>query len=410
MTSGAPRRIGLLTILSGLAAAAVLILFMTVCIRKGNDFQTFYELGRMTLHHEGQIYISTASTGMTVPYLPHFFLLMIPWALIPLVVSAGLWFWMKVGLLVAMLLLFRSWTNRDTRTERLLITLLPLLICIDFLNGDFRLGQCNLIVTALLLLAFLSLRKGKNALGALLFVASSFKITPLAMLPYFIVRKQWRFLLAVLGWAAIFAVVFIAWFGWQESAAVPSRFTNLIESHKLGLLQVAEVRNQSLFGAIARSATHATEASDGEITLKLKSNVAPARTYDYLTYTFCFALMLLVCLWTWRRRSRGLDLTEFSVFLIVTLLISPDTRSAHMVNLLVPSFVLVSSLEWKRFSLRHHWWLIFILVVLFLTSRDLAGRAIFNWSLYFSIQTVMLLMFLVLLMVRRNNAHLEKQP
>ena len=54
--------------------------YMVVCIKKGNDFLTFYDLGRMSLEKVRHIYDRTPSTRMLVFYLPHFSLLMVPWS------------------------------------------------------------------------------------------------------------------------------------------------------------------------------------------------------------------------------------------------------------------------------------------------------------------------------------------
>jgi hypothetical protein len=392
-------------------SAVVLIAFvsyMVVCIRKGNDFLTYYELGRMSLQRVGHIYDSTSSTGMTVPYLPYFFVLMLPWALLPFPVSAGLWFSLKASLLARIITKFWFWSSRYAKKEKVLHVVLPLVVCANYLNNDFRLGQSNLIIHALLVFSFVALLAGKHVVSALLFVLSSFKVTPLAILPYFVIRRQWRFLLAVAGWAAVFCVLFILWFGWKEAASSPRRWLELTQSHKLGLLQVAEIKNQSLFGAVARSATDVVVGSGGEISLRLKSEAMAPEIYKYITYGLCLMLMGAVCLWTLLRKPAPLNLIEFSVFLVMMLLISPDTRSAHMVHLLLPGYILVLSVSWDRFLFRDHWWVFILCMAFLVTSRDLVGRTAYNYALYVSSQTLVMLLFLVLLVVRFDQSGLKR--
>lgn len=371
--------------------------YMVICIKKGNDFLAFYDLGKMSLEKVGHVYDPTPSTGMWVFYLPHFSLLMMPWALMPFSISAGLWFWFKLGLLTQITRLFSLWSSRCSKRERILHVALPLLVCTNFLNNDFRLGQVNLIVHALMIFSFVTLLARKHMLSSFLFVLSSFKVTPLAVLPYFIIRKQWKFLFGVAGWTAVFSVLLIVWFGWEEVASFPLQWLEVSQSHKLGLLYSAGVKNQSLFGVIARFATDIVGGSDANNFLQLKTEPINPTSYKLITYGMCFLLMGVICSWILLRKPVALNLTEFSVFLVMMLLISPDTRTAHMVHLLLPAYLLVSSVQWGSISVQDHWWFLIICTVFLGTSRDLIGRTAYNYAFYFSSHTIVMSLFLVLL-------------
>jgi hypothetical protein len=306
---------------------------------------------------------------------------------------------------------FWYWSLRFAKREQVLHIVLPLVVCANYLNNDFRLGQSNLIIHSLLVFSFVALLAGKNGVAALLFVLSSFKITPLVILPYFVMRRQWRFLLAVAGWAAVVCVLFIFWFGWEEAVSSPRRWLDLIASHKLGTLPVAEIKNQSLFGAVARFSTSVIGGGGGEIFLRLRSEALAPEVYRNITYGLCLLLTGTVCLWTLLRKSASLKLIEFSMFLVLMLLISPDTRSAHMVHLLLPSYLLVSSVSWDRISFRDHWWFFILCIAFLVTSRDLVGRTVYDNALYVSSQTLVMMLFLVLLAVRADHGGAKRgQP
>ena len=68
-----------------------------------------------------------------------FFLLMMPWALLPFGVSAGLWFFLKLGFLARIATQFRRWSARMAQAAPTLNAALPLMMCLNFLNDDFRL-------------------------------------------------------------------------------------------------------------------------------------------------------------------------------------------------------------------------------------------------------------------------------
>ncbi len=358
--------------------------YMVVCVKRGNDFLTFYELGRTACEKKGHIYDPMPRTGMRVFYLPHFALLMMPWALIPQRVSASVWFIAKFGMLVSTVRLFSHWTSSRHPTKgQKWLNLLPLLLCANFINNDFRLGQVNLIVHVLMIFSVVALGAQKYVLSSLLFVVASFKVAPLLVLPYFVIRRQWKFLLGAVGWSAISALLLVAWFGWHEAGSLAAQWLATAHTYKLVGPDLATPSNQSLFAAAARL-----------------SNFLDAGIYPYGAYGTSVLLAAAVCLWTALHGAKGIQVGEFSVFIVLMLLISPDTRSPHMTQLLLPSYVLLTSVQSRRFHLREHWWIILLATVFLGTSRDIIGDTARNYVLSLSVPTMAMILVLALLMLR----------
>ncbi|HUL58991.1 MAG TPA: glycosyltransferase family 87 protein [Anaeromyxobacteraceae bacterium] len=319
-----------------IAAAVVLALlaigYGLVCVR-GNDFQTFREVGRFALDR-ADVYANTPSTGMRVYYAPPFALLLAPFALLPWKVSAFLWYALKLAALAWLArLLWREVRPRvpDRPWERAAYLALPFAAVLNPLNVEFKLGQVNLFVFAFVLLAVRMLRRGSPWAAALCFSLALVKVTPWVFLPWLALRRQWGFLVRLaavaLGWVAALAV----WFG-------PGRVAGLFlgwfraSGDKLGLEHVAYFENQSLAGVVARLALAWPP---------LQADVLGMPLWRLLPAAATAALLAAVAGAVARDRfRRRLPEAEFAFLCAVMLLASPDSRWAHLVTLLGPFMLL----------------------------------------------------------------------
>jgi hypothetical protein len=315
----------------GLAAAAIVAYGLRFCAG-GNDFIAFYDVGARALAR-GDIYAPSATNGMYVFYAPHFSLLMMPIALLPQFTAGFLWFAVKVGVL--------AWVVREGWSEIRataagappsrwwpLYLALPLVIGSNPIIGEMKLGQVNLFVFALTLLAQRSMESGRPWRAAALFSVALVKVAPWVFVPWFLFRRQWKLLgaLAVVGagWLAALAL----WFGPGRLVGLFEGWLHASRTYKLGVESVAYFENQSLQGVAARLATVFPA-------MALPLHGVPLYRIAWLpAAATLFALALASA---WRDRFRPvLPRAEFAFMCLVTYLCSPDSRWAHQMQLLAP--------------------------------------------------------------------------
>lgn len=92
--------------------------------------------------------------------------------------------------------------------RRPVLYLLPSLCIIALVHNTYLLGQPNLSLLTMLLLAFVCLRKGREGLaGALVATAAAIKAFPILAIGYFIYRRMWRATFATVAALAFWLLV-----------------------------------------------------------------------------------------------------------------------------------------------------------------------------------------------------------
>jgi alpha-1,2-mannosyltransferase len=287
----------------------------------------------------GDIYAPGPTVHMYVFYLPHFSLLMLPFAALPLEAAAWIWFAVKAAGLVLLVRWARSWirgdeTGRPGFAWRAYVAI-PFVLALNPINCDFKLGQVNLVVFLMTLLAVVTLERGRHGLAALFFSVAMVKVTPWVFLPWFLLRRQWRFLASLVAVACGWLGALALWFG---PARVPRLFVSWIQTsltYKMGIEQVAYFENQSLQGVAARLAT---------VWPALQRPVLGVPIYQVAWAVPVAALFAILVVVVTRDRFRQvLPVEEFAFVCVLMLLASPDSRWAHHVQLIAP-LVLVAVL------------------------------------------------------------------
>ncbi len=134
------------------------------------------------------------------PYLypPPFACVLTPLARLPFWIALRAWGLLMLAATVGVLYATRAWLQRlhghlhpgTTLALALLIVLLPF-------DVDLMTGQVNILVLLLVVVAlYLDVAEDRSLLGGIaLGTAILIKVTPVLLLPYFLFRKRWRFLL-----------------------------------------------------------------------------------------------------------------------------------------------------------------------------------------------------------------------
>jgi len=214
-----------------------------------------------------------------------------------------------------------------------------LLIVFNFrpLADTLAYGQIDLVLLFLLTLALWALRSGRDtAAGALVALGTLFKIYPILLLAFFVVKGHWR---ALIGFAAGMAVcngIAIAVIGWNE--------------HLIYLTQVLPniggttswVENQTISGFLAR------------LTDSPRNATIYQNEMVRLLGTFLSALVsLAVCILALRptsRNSTGYAL-QYGMFLLLMVLASPAAWMHYETLLVVPFAALILHLRERSVSL-----------------------------------------------------------
>lgn len=204
------------------------------------------------------------------------------------------------------------------------------------LNNDF--AQINIVVMALVILDLVP-RKRWLPQGVLIGLAAAIKITPLAILLYFLLRKEIRPILTALASATV-ATLIAGLFRWQ--AFVEFFSTKLIEMGSGSNVGVAtEYQSNSSIKGVLQRLFSSAESMEAQSTLLNVTWLALV-----LVIIACGSALILALL------KRDLLVDAQLVTALIMLLISPVSWSHHWVwlSLILPVFI------YRAWTWRHYTW------------------------------------------------------
>ncbi|GEM_PF-1548233 len=279
--------------------------------------------------------ISQCGTLFNVPHPPAYFLLIGPFALLPIPWAAALWdtlgivaLWVSVALIVRELRLAPSpWA--------LAVMLALILSWAPWLQTLLE-AQISPFLLLLLTLAWLAARRGRSGwAGAALGVAAAVRLFPALAVVYFFIRRDWR---AVGASVAVFVGM--------EALATPlvGGIPGVIayatrESPAATAEWIAHEHNVSLWGF-----THQLLIGQRD----LNPVVYAPWLASPLTYALLAVLLGALAWQTYRNRRLPFtqDQSTFLAYLPAMLLASPLTWQHYFVILLLPLLVLAACFPW----------------------------------------------------------------
>lgn len=368
--------------LLALAAFVTLAISVAAAFKKGpgGDFHVFWEAGR-NFWFGKVLYADTGGRQFLYPPFSAFlfgFLGVWPFqvaALAHAVINAILVFTL-IGLT------YEIGRPLDFQTSRIWL-MIAAILTIPYFLGNLQLLQMNLVLGFLLLGFLYSYLKGKDPLaGTLLAGAVAFKVTPVIWLGWLLVRGRWR----VLGWSIGMLVLF--WIGpW------------LIRGPLLGLQDMIGFY-QTLQGKLPE-VSQVTSFTNNKSLTGLLINVQHLTGNSLPPYVIQLAPPLLgVGFMGWllsrQKAQKYVDILEWAVTLLVMLLVSSVTRTAHMATLVMVFYALLGDGVEKRYNWQQGGVLL-IGVLLLLTGRDIVGDAAFEWLVHIvNIKTLGLIALLII--------------
>jgi hypothetical protein len=373
--------------------AVLLSFYLYSCLKVGNDFWTFHDIGIFALQR-ADIYAASPTTGMYVFYLPHFSLLMMPFGILPVDFAAIIWFALKIASLYLFFKFVRSRLDPEQK-KSFWIALVPMLLLVNPLNSDFRLGQVNLFVHLALVASYFALTQSRRVLAAFLFVIACIKVTPLIFLGFFVLKREFRFLGWCVAWFLGFLGLLGFWFGVGATEQILLNWWSVSSREKLGLEALAYFENQAFLGLFARLAQSFPDLPLFSGAVHVGPVILPAfKAWAYGLSAVCLGAACAP--WVFMRRFLRSDALSwellYALFFVLMLLASPDTRNAHLIHLLFPVMIL-----WQLFYLKTAFARLSRLALgvsclgLILTSRDILGVELNRAFREHSHQTIILL-------------------
>lgn len=186
------------------------------------DFHVYYSAGHSLLRGRTDLYAADFADSQIMDYrYPLFFLvLFLPFCYLPYQTAEFVWLWFNLLILGwTILAMKRGLELIGLKFARInLIFLISLLICAKYFIVSMRILNAHLLVLCLVFAAFyLLLKKRQISAAWLMALAITFKIVPVLLLPYFAVKKQWRFLIATAALVIVFNLLPAVYYGFDQN-------------------------------------------------------------------------------------------------------------------------------------------------------------------------------------------------
>ena len=217
------------------------------------DFVVYHHAGRAFIEGQGPLYGPESGLGWPqyFRYPPLFLVLFVPFAMLPAQVSAAVWAMLKF---VVLYFLVRALARRMDFPRAGYWWLAPTLMAGPFLVQEFRCGNVQFFIFALVTGALLTLERRPWLAAFFLAAGASLKVWPLFFVPYVAARCRLRVAALTLAMVAGLTLLPAVFLGWQRHADLLGQWAT--QEWKTGSLE-AEVwyPSQSLGGVMQRYLT-----------------------------------------------------------------------------------------------------------------------------------------------------------
>ncbi|ABU56338.1 glycosyltransferase family 87 protein [Roseiflexus castenholzii] len=334
---------------SGLARAALIVLSISAVIhlgysigfaytRQAPDFWILFRSAREWTRG-GSLYdihaVLTNHFGHVFKVPPFYGMLFVPFVTMDgLTVLLGHRVMNTVLIVATALIWLRMW-----RLPLVSLSAASLLILFNFrpLADTLAYGQIDLVLLFLLTLALWALRSGRDgAAGALVALGTLFKIYPVLLLAFFVVKGHWRALIGFVAAMAVYNGVAIAVIGWNEHLTYLTQVLPNIGG------TTSWVENQTISGFLAR-------LTDSPRSATIYQNEMVRLLGTLISGVAALAACVLALRPT-SRDSTGYAL-QYGLFLLLMVLASPAAWMHYETLLIVPFGTLILHLRERTVSL-----------------------------------------------------------
>ncbi len=335
------------------------------------DFEVNTKAGGRLL--AGETLYRTADEHWQFKYSPFSALIYLPLSLLPLPAAKAVWFLIVAAAVAAVILLSRK-IVAGTGPPSVLASGLAAAVLARFFLRELQLGQINAVITAILLFMVLELGISRTGLspaaearaGILWGCATALKPYAVIFLPYFILRRKLRPLVAGLIVIAVSLVVPVPFYGFSGLGTVLREWIQTLSRSTPGLFDTQD--NVSLLALFVKGT--------GDV---------PLATILFAATTGVLALLTLAAVLKGKALADPLPL-EAGLLLLFIPLLSPLGWDYTFLSAYLAVLVVFS--RWDRFPAAGRIFLALNGLLIGLTLYDLLGRKLYASYMALSIPTL----------------------
>jgi len=319
------------------------------------DFPVYYDGGRSLLAGRTDLYSGDFARGMVMDYRypPLFLLLFAPLSLLPYQAAAFTWYLTGLAEIIGSAIILARTVRINTTA---VVATLTALATAQYFVMTLHYGNAHLLAVFLMFGSIFFLSKGQHVRSAALMgLAITIKLTPAVLLPYFAIRRRWRFLVLLVAVLVALNLAPAAYFGWQKNADLLGTWYR----HVIGDQEFHEANgpiNLSLKGQVTRYLTEVdySRRVNGDIDYPavnvVNLSTATAHKIWFVVAVGIFALGLGFVLWRSKKNrvyeqgtgtgTPSIDALEVGLMIGVMLLVEPLTSKIYFISLAWPVFFL----------------------------------------------------------------------
>jgi hypothetical protein len=371
---------------------AVLLILATVVVLAGayifhirkdmTDFGVCYQGGQRVV--QGETLYREADGHLQFKYSPAAALFFAPLAFLPYEGAKAVWYFLELALLIGIFFIsYRMLPAAAKKTTPIFIW--TFLVELKSLARELELGQVNLLILFILTLMLYSLIKGKETRAGLLWGGSLFfKPYALVFLPYFLLKKKFRALLAGIAISAAGLVLPVIFYGFRGNFVVFREWPATLSKSTSGLL--ASYDNASLYGFL------------------LKVFPVLSRKMRETIFLAIFLALATVVIWMMRAGRtfpliKDPEVLESAFLLILIPLFSPLGWNYNYLYSLLAVMLILS--QWRHFPRAGQIILVISFVVISTSLIEIWGKTLFHFYTHYALVVVNFLIVLVSLIYLR---------
>lgn len=230
---------------------------------------------------------------------------------------------------------------------------LPAFATVSFVFDMFDLGQPNLVLLAMMLYGFWSLRRRRSWLAGLMFaLATAIKVFPIAVLPYLVWRRQWAAVVSMIAFIGVLLYIVPAPIrGFERNAAeFNTWYQGMVgSSSEKGFGQ----RDEQNWSWVNQSIIAVTHRLVRPINYNLEDPSKPVQTMNVidvgyktanwivLAVSVLLGLGFVAIMPSQRRRTARSDAEELGILFCLMTVASPLARQYYFMWLFLPMTVLM---------------------------------------------------------------------
>jgi hypothetical protein len=322
------------------------------------DFTVYTAAGRALLDHR-DMYLAENARGWRYVYPPPFAILLVPLAQMPLWLGAVIWYLLTaaaVGAAVVMSAALLGDGREGARKPQLLYGL-PLLCTVSLLTSGTLRSQASPFMYFLMIAAFyFQLKERPIAAGFSLACAALLKVFPIVLIVYFVMRRQWRAVLACAATGVLLGIVLPSlYWGWQFNLDQITRWIEVVGQPAI-MQNVDRAQTSDLYGQLLNTLKPRNQSLES---LFLTLGMPPGLTPYAVAAS---AILMLAAMWSAGRRAaqaapgQARMMAEgllCGAFICWSLLVTPISETHYFGALLLPLVLLVGHADQYSPSERH---------------------------------------------------------